>query len=432
MWAPSTRAHAVAPVLRLHRVAGAAPPGQVGQPSLVGQTGVPAVGQRQPAATHLQHMGREAQQVMVGGGPVDPGGGVVLAVGVVVAALAVPEFVAGCEHRRALREQQAGQQRSLQTRAQGQHLGIVGRSFPAAVPAQVVAMAVAVAFAVGFVVAQVVADEVGQREAVVRDDEVDRFPGRALARLEEVGTGAQPLRVVPARAVTAEPEGARGVAELVVPLEPAARELANLVAARPDVPGLGDQAHAGQRGVLRQRGEEGVSAVEAMVAAAQHRGQVEAEAVDVHLLHPIAQAVEHELQHPRVAQVERIAAAAEVVVAGASFRRQAVPASVVEAAPADRRAGLVAFGGVVEDHVEQDFDAGCVQGLDHGPELVARDLALRPRGVARARAEETDGVVAPVVAQAVGLQVPFVDELVHGQQAHGRDAQALQVGDGRF
>ena len=52
-WAPDVgaehAAHAVAPVLRLHRVAGAAPPGQVGQAAFVGQAGVPAVGQRQPA-----------------------------------------------------------------------------------------------------------------------------------------------------------------------------------------------------------------------------------------------------------------------------------------------------------------------------------------------------------------------------------------------
>ena len=30
---------------------------------------------------------------------------------------------------------------------------------------------------------------------------------------------------------------------------------------------------------------------------------------------------------------------------------------------------VVAFAGVVEDHVEDDLDAGLVEGLDHVPEL---------------------------------------------------------------
>ncbi len=50
--------------------------------------------------------------------------------------------------------------------------------------------------------------------------------------------------------------------------------------------------------------EEGAVAVRSRVAAAEHGCQVETEAVDVHLLHPVAQAVHHHLQHARVADVE--------------------------------------------------------------------------------------------------------------------------------
>jgi hypothetical protein len=49
-----------------------------------------------------------------------------------------------------------------------------------------------------------------------------------------------------------------------------------------------------------------------VVAAAERSGQIEAEAVDVHLAGPVAQAVRHQLQHARLAQVEGVAAAAEV------------------------------------------------------------------------------------------------------------------------
>ena len=58
--------------------------------------------------------GDEVGEAGIGSCPVQPGGVVVLAIGVVVAALAVAELVAGQQHRRALRQQQRGQQHALQ------------------------------------------------------------------------------------------------------------------------------------------------------------------------------------------------------------------------------------------------------------------------------------------------------------------------------
>ena len=54
-------------------------------------------------------------------------------------------------------------------------------AFGAAVPREVVRVAVAVVFAVRFVVLVVVGDEIVQREAVVRGDEIDARPGLAAA-----------------------------------------------------------------------------------------------------------------------------------------------------------------------------------------------------------------------------------------------------------
>ena len=56
--------------------------------------------------------------------------------------------------------------------------------------------------------------------------------------------------------------------------------------------------------------------------AGQRAGQVEAEAVDVHLQHPVAQAVHDQLQHARVLHVERVAAAGEVHVVARVLRRR--------------------------------------------------------------------------------------------------------------
>ena len=54
--------------------------------------------------------------------------------------------------------------------------------------------------------------------------------------------------------------------------------------------------------------------IDVVQLAREGAGQVEAEAVDVHLEHPVAQAVHDQLQHLRTLHVERVAAAGEVDV----------------------------------------------------------------------------------------------------------------------
>ena len=124
---------------------------------------------------------REREQRAVLVLPVEPRDLVVLAVGVVVAALRAADLVAAEQHRDALREEQRGEEVALLARAELEHLGVVGRALGAAVPRAVVALAVGAALAVGLVVLLVVGDEVVEREAVVRGDEVDAR-GRAGGR----------------------------------------------------------------------------------------------------------------------------------------------------------------------------------------------------------------------------------------------------------
>ena len=106
--------------------------------------------------------------------PVEPRELVVLAPGVVVALLRAAELVAAEQHRDALGEEQRRQEVALLPLAQRDDLGVVGRALGAAVPRAVVVRAVAVVLAVRLVVLVVVGDEVGEREAVVGGDEVDR------------------------------------------------------------------------------------------------------------------------------------------------------------------------------------------------------------------------------------------------------------------
>src|SRR5690606_3810258 len=68
--------------------------------------------------------------------PVKPADLVVLAVGVVVAALGAPDLVAAEQHRYALRQQQRGDEIALLLGAQAPDLGVVRRPLDAAVPAE--------------------------------------------------------------------------------------------------------------------------------------------------------------------------------------------------------------------------------------------------------------------------------------------------------
>src|SRR5579884_3484577 len=69
--------------------------------------------------------------------------------------------------------------------AQREHVGIVRRTLDAAVPRPVEALAVAVVLAVRLVVLVVVRDEVGEREPVVRGDEVDAQIGPSTPQFHD-------------------------------------------------------------------------------------------------------------------------------------------------------------------------------------------------------------------------------------------------------
>jgi hypothetical protein len=89
---------------------------------------------------------RELQQVLgvVAQRPVEPGDLVVLAPAVVVAPLRAVDLVAAQQHRRALGEEQRGEEVALLAAAQLVDLGIVGLALHAVVPRAVVVGPVAV------------------------------------------------------------------------------------------------------------------------------------------------------------------------------------------------------------------------------------------------------------------------------------------------
>jgi hypothetical protein len=164
-----------------------------------------------------------------------------------------------------------------------------------------------------------------------------------------------------------------------------------------------------------------------MLGTTQHAGQVEPEPIDMHVVHPVTQAVHHELQHARLTQIQRIAATRVVDVRVGALVRQPVPRRVVQPPPAQRRPGFVGLAGVIEDDIEDHFDAGPVQGSHHGPKLIAHGARVGRRRITGLRAKEAERVVAPVIDEPPVRQVPLVQVLVHRQQADRGDAEPLQM-----
>ena len=132
--------------------------------------------------------------------------------------------------------------------------------------------------------------------------------------------------------------------------------------------------------------EERREAIDIVQFARQGGGEIEAEAVDVHLGDPVAQAVHDELEHLRVADIEAVARCRCSPCNSADLRDQPIVSGVIDAAEVEHRSEVIAFGGVVVDHVEDDLDAFAMQGLHHGLEL--GDLAA---GIARWRSTAHPG-----------------------------------------
>src|SRR5689334_20120756 len=118
--------------------------------------------------------------------PIQPGDLVVLAVGIIVPALCVADLIAREQHGNTLRENQCRQKGPLLLFTELDNLGIVCRTFSAAVPAIVVVSAVAVFFAVGLVVFVVVRHEIVEREAIMARDEVNAGVRTAATPFVEV------------------------------------------------------------------------------------------------------------------------------------------------------------------------------------------------------------------------------------------------------
>src|SRR5439155_25411962 len=152
---------------------------------------------------------------------VEPTRFVVLAVGVVIAALRAPHFVAHGYHGHTQGERRHGQEVLHLAIPQLLDGGVLGRAFRAAIPALVIIGAVAIVFAVCLIVFVVVGDEVVERETIVTRHEVDTLLRLALLVPVDLGAADNAVRDAAQRSWFAAEEIAEVVATAALTLLPA-------------------------------------------------------------------------------------------------------------------------------------------------------------------------------------------------------------------
>src|SRR5208283_80816 len=307
--------------------------------------------------------------------PIEPADLVILAIGIAVAPLSAPHFVAHLEHRRTNRcEQDYNQVFYL---AASQLLdgsvpeGIVaGGPLDPAVPRQVGPGAVPVPFAIRLVVLFVIRNQIVQRETVVTGYEIDALLRFAFLVPENVRTAERPLRQQPYRPTVAFDKAAYVVPEAAIPFLPIIAEEAPHLIETGSVPRLGDLFDAGEDGIRVDIPENrGAFERAAGFVPGQDRGEVEAEPIDVHMGDPVPCAVENHAAHDRLVGVQRVSGSTVIRVLSAVFFEDVID-FVCEAPEAERGPFAIPLRGMVVDNIEYHLDTGAVERLDEIAELV--------------------------------------------------------------
>src|SRR5215467_14516838 len=218
-------------------------------------------------------------RVLLDQAPVKPRDFVVLAEGVVVSALGAPYLITHQQHRCSYRKQRQGQEVLDLPVAQPLDFRIGRRALDTAIPAEILIRPVAVAFAVNLVVLAIEGYQIVECETVVTGYEIDALLRLTLFARVDVRTPRQAEGHARGRSIIGFKKSPAVVAEAAVPFLPA---IAN-----------SDQFYIGEDGIGfdvpedRRRGHRA-----ALRVAGQDRGEIEAEAIDVHVLDPIAQTVD--------------------------------------------------------------------------------------------------------------------------------------------
>ena len=217
--------------------------------------------------------------------------------------------------------------------------------------------------------------------------------GLSTAQLE-LRDGAQETRL-------ASHEAPDVVSKTTVPLEPGqARKATSQLIATRRVPGFGNQAQRIEVVFRRDVAEyRRLVVVQRTVGIArEHRRQVETKPVDAHGPIPVPHAVDDHLSNVPIGAVQRVACSRVVGVGLSGVTGSQVVGAVVDSLEAIGRGASATLGGVVVDDVENDLEAGVVQGVDHVAKLPRRSPWRRGLlGIRAMGRKEPHGHVTPEV-----------------------------------
>ena len=211
----------------------------------------------------------------------------------------------------------------------------------------------------------VVRDQIMQRESVMCRYEINARMGTAAAAFVEVAAPRQAVRRLGDLSSVAFPISPDRVAIFAVPFGPAGRKVPDLVAAFPQVPWFSDEFYLREHRILMNDVEKCAEAIYVVQFPRQCGGEIEPEAIHMHLEHPIAQAVHDKLKNAGMADIQSIATAGVVQIIARLEGNQPIVGGVVDATKGQRRAKMIAFSRVVVHHVEDDLDAGVMERLHH-------------------------------------------------------------------
>src|SRR5262249_8352583 len=208
---------------------------------------------------------------------------------------------------------------------------------------------------------------------------------------------------------------------------PTRRKPAQPIATIAEVPRFRDQLHVTQYRVLAYRAQKISEAIKLLRTTGKRSCQIKSEAIHLHFEDPVTQTIHNQPQDGGMSDIQGVAAPGDVAVVAPIIGTQSIVGGVVDTAQANCRSEMVAFGGVVVNHVQNDFDPSRMQPLHHLLELTYLLTGGAARRETRIRREKANRAVSPVVAQSARQQARLGNGMMNRHQFDCGNPQPFEM-----
>ena len=215
-----------------------------------------------------------------------------------------------------------------------------------------------------------------------------------------------------------------------IPLRPAGerRKTAHLIKSA-GIPGLRNEFHIPENGIFREIFQKRRLIHGGTVfIPSQNTCQIKPESIHMVFNGPVTQAFQDQLLHHRMIAVQRIAAAAEIIIPAS--RRQHIINPVIKTFKRKDRPFFISFRRMVEHYIQDHLDPAGIQFPDQGFQLISLPVKLFFRGITGVWCKKAHRIIAPVIQKHPAIDFTpshgFV-KLKNGHQLHGCDSKILQI-----